>query len=781
VSLTARITRLILTFCIGLLPTLTLAQERFDVAVVIDGSPDRLEERNQVYIDELLALTEGEFDVRVSRIDGGWTIDGINAALDQAYADPEIEMVMATGFAGNQIAAMRRNFPKPTFLPVMLDVGVLPSQVVEGKSGIRNLNYLTLYTDFGDDLDTMSRMVDYRNVVVLMGELLAAVIPDLRQEATTISEERDINFQLVAHDGTDHKLMGRVPPETDAIFITGLPRMPADDFDRLIETINAAGIPSYSFVGIQDVRRGVLVTNSARSNLDKVARLNALNMQAVMIGGRTEEQDITFEDKRKLTINMATARQIGLSPSFEVVGPATLLNREVAATGEVLGLVDIAREAIAKNQDLAAEQFGVLASSEEIARARANLLPQLDAGARYTARKESPTVTAGLFTERSADASLTLNQVIYSDSTSANFTIQKNLQLAREQSLHQLRLDVIQAASSAYFRALAARSQLIVQENNFLVSRTNLDLAQDRVNLGSSTMADVYRWQAEVARAQILVLDARAAVEQSWDALNRLLHRPQGRPIALHPASVNDAFIFTQKEFDVLITNRTEYERFTRYLIETGLKQAPELSQLDSQIEAKRRERVSQQRAYWLPEFSLQGSYDSNLDQSGAGVGVIPGGAFDDWNVGIQATLPLFSGGLRKANLSRANLELMQLEALRSSIAEQIEQEIRSQMHFAQADYARISLTQEATDASLKNFDLVSDAYARGTVSYIELLDAQETSLEASAASSDSLYNFLITIMAAQRAVGQFEFLLSPSERDTVANEIRRFVKDGGS
>ena len=382
-SLTARMTRLILSLCIGLLPTLALAQERFDVAVVIDGSPDRLEARNQVYIDELLALTEGEFDVRVSRIDGGWTIDGINAALDQAYADPEIEMVMATGFAGNQIAAMRREFPKPTFLPVMLDVGVLPSRALEGKSGIRNLNYLTLYTDFGDDLDTMTRMVDYRNVVILMGELLAAVIPDLRQEATTISEERDINFQLVAHDGTDHKLMGRVPPETDAIFITGLPRMPADDFDRLIETINAAGIPSYSFVGIQDVRRGVLVTNSARSNLDKVARLNALNMQAVMIGGRTEEQDITFEDKRELTINMATARQIGLSPSFEVVGPATLLNREVAATGEVLGLEEIALAAIAKNQDLAAEQFGVLASAEEIARARANLLPQLNAGASY--------------------------------------------------------------------------------------------------------------------------------------------------------------------------------------------------------------------------------------------------------------------------------------------------------------------------------------------------------------------------------------------------------------
>lgn len=780
-SLPVRTTRLISLLCFALLSTLVIAQERIDVAVIIDGSPDRLEDRNQGYVDELLSLTEGEFDVRITRINGNWSIEGINRALNQAYADAQIDMVMVTGFTGNQVTAMRRDFPKPTFLPVMLDVGVLPSQARDGMSGIRNLNYLTLYTDFGDDLDTMSRLVTFRNVVVLMGDVLAAVIPDLREQATVISSERGIEFALVAHDGTDHNLMAKIPPNTDAIFITGLPRMPASHFDNLISAINAAGIPSYSFVGIQDVQRGVLVTNSARSDLDKVARLNALNMQAVMIGGRTEDQPITFDDKEELTINMATARQIGLSPSFEVVGSATLLNREIAATGEVLGLVEIAREAILRNRDLAAEQFGVQASAEEIARARANLLPQLNAGVSYTARKESPPVTAGLFAERSADGSFYLNQLIYSDSARANFTIQKNLQIAREQSLRELRLDVVQAATSAYYRVLGARSQQNVQENNYHVSRTNLNLAQDRVNLGSSTMADVYRWQAEVARAQILVLDTRAAVEQSWDALNRLLNRPQGGPIALRPANLNDPFVFTHQELDELIANRVDYERFTRYLIDRGLRQAPELMQLDSQIEAKRREQVSQQRAYWLPDFSLQGTYGKNFGQSGGGAGAIAGEELSDWNVGVQATLPLFSSGLRKANLSRANLELMQLEAFRTSIAEQIEQEIRLQMHFAQADYARIGLTGEAAEASLKNFDLVSDAYARGTVSYIELLDAQDTSLAASAASSDSLYNFLITIMAVQRAVGGYDFLLPPDERAAAAEETRKFVKKGGN
>ena len=756
-----------------------MAQERIDVALVLDGAPDRLEDRNSVYVDELLALTRGEFDVRLHEFYANWSIDSIQAALDRAFSDPRIGMVLVTGFVGNQVAATRGNFPKPTFLPVLLDLGVLPSPAVDGKSGIPNLNYLTLYTNFSDDLDTMNRIVNYKNLVLLMGSELASVIPKLREEAESVCRERGINLELVTHDGVDHNLMSGVPPETDAIFITGLPRMPADDFQNLISAINAAGIPSYSFVGVDDVQVGVLATNSARSNIDKVARLNALNMQAVMIGERTEDQPITFEDTKKLTINMATARQIQLSPSFQVLGDATLLNREAAATGEIYGLVEIAREAVARNQDLLAEEYGVQAGAEEIARARSSLLPQLDAGARYTTRKESPTVSFGLFAERSTDASFNVSQLLYSDTASANLAIQRNIQKAREEGLREFRLNIIQAAASAYYRVLAARSQQTVQENNYHVVRANLELAKDRVRVGTSTQADVYRWQAEEARASILMLDARAQVDQSWDTLSRLLHRPQGQRIVLRPANFNDPSLFSRRELDEIIKSPADFKIFTRYLVEVGLRESPELIQLNAQIEAKRREQVNQRRAYWLPDFSLQGSYGTNISQSGTGAGSIAGEELSDWNIGVQATLPLFAGGLRKANLSRANAELMQLEALHSSITERVEEEIRRQMHFAQAAFARIELTRTAAEASRKNFDLVADAYARGTVSVIDLLDAQDASLSANAASSDSLYNFLITIMAVQRAVGQFNFLLPANERNAFTDEIRRYILSG--
>lgn len=748
-------------------------QEPVVVAVVGDGPSDRFAPQHQKYIDELLALTSSEFDVQIRRFSGEWDRESIDAAIEQAYANAEVDFVLITGFIANQVAAIKPEFSKPTFLPLIIDTGLITGDPTVGRSGVRNLNYLSAYADFAEDLDTLARIVSFRDLVIFVDEGLSSAIPALRAAAFAASEERGIKLTLVAHDGIDHQLMNRVPADTDAVFIAGLPRMPLADFDQLIEAINSAGLPSYSFAGVADVERGLLVTNSDPGDVDRQARLNALNMQAVMLGERPEDQPIASQRKDQLTINMATARYIAVSPSFEVLNNAVQLNRDADVSGPQYGLVEIARLALDQNQDLQAETFGAEAGLEEIARARANLLPQLGVSVGHIVRKDSPAVSAGLFAERSSDAAISLDQLLYSDAASANLKIQKELQRTRLASLQEFKLDVILAATTSYYTVLNARSQLDVQEANLRITRANLELAEDRVRLGTSTASDVYRWQAEVAQAQILVFNARAALNQSWDTLNRILHRPQGTRVALREASFDEPFVMTRKAFDELVRSPADYARFGRYNIDRALRQAPELEQLNAQIVAKRRELTGQQRAYWLPDISLGGQYTNNLDQSGLGAGPQAGQDLNDWSIGIQATLPLFSGGLKRANVSKASYELQQLESLRSSTEERVEEQVRNQLHAAEAAYAQIDLSTTAAEASHKNFDLVSDAYARGTVSIIELLDAQDTSLNASASAAESLYNFLITIMSVQRAVGGYDYLLTPEERAALAAELR--------
>lgn len=756
-----------------LLAAPAVAQQQVVVAVVDDGPSDRFVDQQQQYIDELIALTESEFDVQIRRLSGEWSKSSIEKVLEDTYADAEIDLVLVTGFVANQIAATRREYSKPTFLPLIIDTGLINGDPTIGRSGVRNLNYLSAYADFAEDLDTLSRIVTYRDLVLLVDSNLSSAIPALREAAFAASEAKGINLVEVTHDGIDHQLMNRVPADTDAIFIAGLPRMPAAEFDRLIDAINNAGLPSYSFAGVADVERGLLVTNSDPGDVERQARTNALNMQAVMLGGRAEDQAIASQQREQLTINMATARHIALSPTFEVLNDAVLLNQEIEVSGDEYGLVEIARLALTQNMDLQAESFGVQAGFEEIARARSNLLPQVGTSMSKTFRKDTLAVSAGLFAERSTDASVSLDQLLYSDAASANLRIQKELQRTRESSLEEFSLDVVQAATTSYYTVLNARSQLAVQENNLSITKANLELAEDRVRLGNSTAADVYRWQAEYARAQILVVNARAALNQSWETLNRILHKPQGDRLRLREASFDEPFVMTRNEFDELVQSPADYARFSRFYIDRALRQAPELEQLNAQTAAKRRELTSQRRAYWLPDFSIGGLYSSNLDQSGLGTGPQAGQDLDDWSVGVRATLPLFSGGLKKANVSRASFELRQLESLRISTEERVEERVRIQLLAARAAYRQIELAATADVASRKNFDLVSDAYARGTVSVIDLLDAQNTSLAASAAAAESEYNFLITVMSLQRAIGAYDYLQTPEERDALASEYR--------
>ena len=109
----------------------------------------------------------------------------------------------------------------------------------------------------------------------------------------------------------------------------------------------------------------------------------------------------------------------------------------------------------------------------------------------------------------------------------------------------------------------------------------------------------------------------------------------------------------------------------------------------------------------------------------------------------MQATLPIFHRRIEEKPMCHAQTTSFDnSNRRRISTEERVEEEVRIQLHAAQAAYAQIDLTAAAAEASRKNFELVSDAYARGTVNVIELLDAQNTSLEASAAAEASLSQF---------------------------------------
>ncbi len=96
-------------------------------------------------------------------------------------------------------------------------------------------------------------------------------------------------------------------------------------------------------------------------------------------------------------------------------------------------------------------------------------------------------------------------------------------------------------------------------------------------------------------------------------------------------------------------------------------------------------------------------------------------------------------------------------------------------MQRARASHTIIRLAGQGATAARKNLGLVTDAYSRGLVSIIELIDAQNAALVADSVEASSVYDFFIDLMEVQRAVGRFDFFLDPQEREDWFARLEKF------
>ncbi|MEM7613168.1 MAG: TolC family protein, partial [Pseudomonadota bacterium] len=473
------------------------AQDRISVAVVTDGPQFQLDEVYDVFLEELLALTVNEFDVEFTDLAADWSTESVDSALQSAYLDPDIDMVLVLGFAANQLAVSKTQFPKPTFLPLVFNPDLLDAPVAGNGSGRPNLNYLADNVPFRDDMASFQRVTPFEKAVILSDAVIIASIP--RGPSIIRAQGGGVEFSFVGHDGVNHDLLSRLPADADAVLLGGLPRLPPQLFDALLADLAERKLPVFSLVSDAEVRRGALASDAIQTDFRRLARRNALNMQAVMLGERAEDQPVVYRGKRELTINMATARTLDLSPRFDVLSEAELLNIQVAEDGPALSLESVARLALQQNLDLAVSAFDVAIGEQSVTGARANLLPQIGVGGSYTARRNSVLTRSSAFPERATAGVVTLDQLVYSETARSGYQQEVLLQDGRVARLDQVKLDSVLESTTAYLQALRAQNQLIIQRENLALTKSNLDLARDRVRAGSASNADVFRWEASLA------------------------------------------------------------------------------------------------------------------------------------------------------------------------------------------------------------------------------------------------------------------------------------------
>jgi outer membrane protein TolC/ABC-type uncharacterized transport system substrate-binding protein len=792
---------IIKTVCLIWLSTVCLFAQsgdtrKYNFGILSDGPSPQNDEIIRIFLNEIMVLIGSEFDIRFPEdkiISADWTTESVNRAIDTLFNDPDVDIILAMGILSSAEICRRSSIPKPVIAPFVLDPLAQGIPYNKGVSGVDNLCYIISHPNLEDDFRMFYEIVPFKKMVLVINGIIIENSPNLKENALSLSEEMGFEIELVKADGVVEEILAAIPGDADAVYIAPLLTISDTDFTRLIDAINERRLPTFSTLGDPDVRKGILAGLCSDGQFTRRARRTALNVQRILLSENAGQIPVNMADLSKLTLNMATARAIGVYPSWEIITEAEIIDEERKVVPRKISFPDVAVEALRVNLEIAAKEHYVAAGAGDVSRAWSHLLPSVEAsGLGIVIDKDRAEASFGTMAEKTISGSISASQILFSEPLFANLSIQKYLQNSREYEREQLKLDIAHGALAAYLNVLRTKTFENVQKENLSRTRTHLELARSRVAIGTSGPSEIYRWESQIARNRKTVIEANSLRNVAEINLNRILHRPIEEPFITEEARLDDpSLLISHVKFFNYMGDPRSFRMFRAFMVREGLGASPELRQLDAAISARKRAKSSSLWAFWSPTIAVSAELTETFSRSGAGSETLAlpepfASAFGsekddtDWFVGLSFSFPLFQGGSKVSRNRQADHQLKQLELEREVVVEKIEQNIRSAMHIMGASYAGIKQANEASIAANKTLDLVFDSYSRGILSVIDLIDAQNAALVADLLASNAVYDFLYDYMAVQRTIGGFDIFLNEVEKERWFNKMDSYFEKAG-
>jgi outer membrane protein TolC/ABC-type uncharacterized transport system substrate-binding protein len=751
------------------------------VAVVADGPGSR-----QVFsvasIERAIADV-GSPDIRIilspdKRFDGDFSLEGAAAALDRALADRDVDVVITRGILTSQQAARRATLPKPVVAPVVIDPVLQGYPLVEGRSGRHNFAYVADFQSVANEVRTFHEITGFKHLAAVVDNSLLAALPQLSGKATELAAALKVKISMV-HAGDDiAEVLARIPADVDAVYVTPL-RFSEQQSRELALGLIARKLPTFSVLGRSEVEAGLLMTTGgAERDTDRLARRVVLLIQRIAGGEDPAGFEVSFPTSQRLVINMHTAKAIGFSPRWQFLADAEQIQAE-SAGAQPLTMIEAMQAALAANPSLEASRERLGSALEDVRIARSELLPSLNVNAsrtRIDADRASPLFQA----EDTTVAGLEFFQLLFSERAWAGYSISKSLGAAQAESQRTDLLDTLEDAAIAYLNLLRTKSVEQVRRGNVENTRKNLETSRVREEVGLGGRSDYLRWVAQLAGDKQNLLAAEAQRRQAETELMRILHRPASQAFTTAESGLDDPLnLVASPRMQAFLDTPAKWAVFMEYAVQAALENSPEIAQAGAVVTARRRAFDSASRAYYLPDLALVSNGSKYTERSGAGSELIPGAPDDEaWSVTLQATLPLFTSGLRGAERSQARHELRAGEADQAAAADAVEARTRAVLHRTASSWPSIELSREAAAASDENLANVTDAYARGAVSVTDLIDAQEAALSAGLSATDAKYGFLIDFMSVLRTMSDFEILFDPGAREAWFTRVESWFRE---
>ena len=285
-------------------------------------------------------------------------------------------------------------------------------------------------------------------------------------------------------------------------------------------------------------------------------------------------------------------------------------NKEDEISLKELNLKNIFSLALNNSLSIKQNKNNLLLNKLNIDTAKSDYKPKINLFSNYTQiDADRAEYSSGLYSEGTFNAGLKVSQLIYSNNVIQNIKIRKSIFKSTNEEIKALDDEVMYKLTIIYLNIIKAKkyNEIINIKHNF-ISR-NLTFSKQRVSIGVQDRSDVYRWQSELANANIELLEAKKSLNTLKIELANILQLDYKIDFSEYGIQ-SELFKLLNKDAIFYIGNKKIQQSFINELVHTHSR----LKQIKLLKNAKDYELNMNKDSRYLPTIAFSGSATKIID-----------------------------------------------------------------------------------------------------------------------------------------------------------------------
>jgi len=408
-------------------------------------------------------------------------------------------------------------------------------------------------------------------------------------------------------------------------------------------------------------------------------------------------------------------------------------------------------EALRASPELEQLRQRINAASEQVRQAEASFYPRLIVSEEYSVTTNPVFALMDIVNQRRFNTAINFNDpgrqqniaskiqgewVLFQGGSSwHDRRAAQGRQRSVEAELQAARNQMVAKVTETYYQWLRALSFIGVAERAFESAGTDERLGEARLQQEMALPSELMRLKAHGAEAHGNLVTARTHVRRLQAGLERLLARP------IRSEEIPDPALYA------LTASQENIPAKPDALVKQALEKRPEMSAARSLIQAAR-ERVRSTQGGLLPRIGANATYEWDSEDFSKNP--------DSWMVGIQASWPLFEGGVTLAGIREAKARLKEMEARGEQVALDIAMEVHQAVLAVQDAVEKIQVADERRKYAQSALEEVRRLYQGQVVTVDSLLQAEVAWNQAEVSYTAALFEQRIAQALLRQSLGDF-------------------------